>query len=86
MNKLSIAILLAGVLAGCAPTSFMQPTFPAVPPEKPAKVETEKPRASTKSERAPITAKDVSEGNVRQIVRDLEAELEQDANDTGGRD
>ena len=79
MNKTLTTLFVAGLLAGCAPTDLMQPTFPAVPPEKTAKSESEKPKREPRTEsRAPVSAKDVNDRNAKQVLRDLDAEMDSD--------
>ena len=78
MNKSLCTLFVAGLLAGCAPTDLMQPTFPAVPPEKTARSDAAKPKRDARSERNPVSAKDVNERNAKQTLRDLDAEMEND--------
>jgi hypothetical protein len=82
MTKTLYTLFVAGLLGGCAPTNLMQPTFPAVAPEKPAKTDSDNPRSAMKGEaRNPVSAKEVNENNARKSLRDLNAELEQDSAD-----
>jgi hypothetical protein len=86
MNKSILTLFVAGLLAGCTPTNLTQPTFPPVAPEKPKK-DSEKPRSSAKADaRNPVLPSDVSEQNARQTLRDLNNELERDADDNLTKD
>jgi hypothetical protein len=82
MNKSLCTLFVAGLLAGCTPTDLMQPTFPAVPPEKSAKSDSDKPKRDARSDsRNPVSAKDITERNARQTLRDLDGEMETDLAD-----
>ena len=82
MNKTLLMLFAVGMLAGCTPTNMLQPTFQAVAPEKDAKTEAELPRRETRSDnRKPVSAKEVNERNAQQILRDLDAELDNEGGD-----
>jgi hypothetical protein len=72
MNKRLPSLLAAGLLIGCTPTNFVQPNFNAVPPETAAK-----PRP-TKPDRSPVSAKEVTNQNARQMLKELGAELDEE--------
>jgi len=79
--RLAAAALLAG-LTGCTPTALMQPLFTPVP----AAPESTRPRpddgaAPSPHPRAPVTPAQVSERNAREVLKNLEAELERDASE-----
>jgi hypothetical protein len=69
--------LAAAALIGCTPTDFLRPTFTEVPPAPAEK--TEPVAAKTEAARGrPVTAAQVNERNVRDMVQALDAELEHD--------
>lgn len=77
-NQIILTIVAASLLAGCTPRSLLEPTFPAVPPEQPAKSAAEKPKRELRQDgRGPLSPKDINDRNARQALRDLEAELDQ---------
>jgi hypothetical protein len=94
MKRTITALTFASLLAGCTPSGLLTPSLPVVPPPKPGKPLTaadrdaakakaakpgENPQAKADSPRGPATAAQVSDHNAREMLKNLEAELDDES-------
>jgi len=90
MKKLIATMASIGLMSGCATTDWTKPTFPTVPPPKPdgaplvkTRADVEKSDASKSDSsrtRGPVNANQVTDRNAPEILKALDAELDQDSN------
>lgn len=79
IKHLAAATLLGG-LAGCTPTDLTRPLFPAVPPAQ-TEPRPDDGAAPSSRPRPPVTPAQVTDRSAREILKNLEAELERDASE-----
>lgn len=95
MKKVLATMATIGLVSGCASSDWSRSVFPSVPAAKSeakaSNVADKKDvsEATTKSEpvksRGPVTAQQVTERNTQEILKALEAELDQAASKAGSK-